>query len=89
RENVPAVKAGQAPWPVARWFCVPGERGFLGVAILEVGALPAGSHDFELALRRRRERRRLVIVRGAPEESPAPANTSEVPAGAILRRRAR
>src|SRR5262249_16531809 len=89
REDAPAVRAGERPWPVARWFCVPAERGFLGLAILEVGPLPAGPCDFELALRRRRERRRLVILRPASEGSPASPNASEVPAGAVLRRRAR
>jgi hypothetical protein len=64
REDVPAATVGEARWPVANWFCVPAEGGggFLGIAILDVDALPAGRHVVELALRRRRERRILLKI---------------------------
>jgi hypothetical protein len=69
REGAPAATVGQAPWPVANWFCVPAEEGFLGIAILDVGALPAGPHVVELVLRRRRERRTIQVVRIPAGES--------------------
>ena len=78
REGAPAATVGDTPWPVADWFCVPAEDGFLGIAILEVGALPAGPHDVELALRRRRERRTLQVVR-IPAGDPRAASRRQAP----------
>jgi MoaA/NifB/PqqE/SkfB family radical SAM enzyme len=62
REPAPSATCDQRPWPVADWACGRSKSGFLGIAILDVRALTPGPHDLELVLRRRREKRRLLIL---------------------------
>lgn len=62
REPQPSAACDGKPWPLLDWVCERSGMGFLGIAILEVSSLPPGLHDLELAFRRRRERRRLLVL---------------------------